>query len=129
MIVIVLIGLIGSVIGFNMKGSLDEGKAFKSRQAKEQIRDILMLEVAQGANIDDVVNSKESYLENSGLVKNPKSYLKDGWGEPFVVKVGGRGHDSIVVESAKLKAYEQKKRAKLGKAAPQVDEDDYDADE
>lgn len=129
MIVIVLIGLIGSVIGFNMKGSLDEGKAFKSRQAKEQIRDILMLEVAQGANIEDVVNSKESYLENSGLVKNPKAYLKDGWGEPFVVRVGGRSHDTIVVESAKLKAYELKKRTKLGKSAPQADEDENDADE
>ena len=30
MIVIVLIGIIGSVIGVNMKGSLDAGKAFKS---------------------------------------------------------------------------------------------------
>ena len=33
MIVIVLIGLIGSVIGANMKGSLDEGKAFKTKYA------------------------------------------------------------------------------------------------
>lgn len=122
MIVIVLIGLIGSVIGFNMKGSLDEGKAFKSRQAKEQIRDILMLEVAQGANIEDVVKSKELYLQNSGLVKNPKNYLKDGWGTEFEVRVGGRGHDTIVVESAKLKAYEQKKRANLGKGAPQAEQ-------
>src|SRR3990167_6260687 len=79
MIVIVLIGLIGSVIGFNMKGSLDEGRAFKTRQAKEQIKDILMLEVARGAPIADVVQQKEQYLRNSGLVLKPKSFLRDGW--------------------------------------------------
>src|SRR5438874_1720969 len=87
MIVIVLIGLIGSVIGVNMKGSLDEGKAFKSRQARAQIKDILMLEVARGVPIQDVVDRAEVYLANSGLVKNPKKFLNDGWNEPFEVKV------------------------------------------
>ena len=86
MIVIVLIGLIGSVIGFNMKGSLDEGKAFKTRQAQEQIRDILMLEMARGISLDEAVQRREVILANSGLVKNPKTFLKDGWGEEFEVR-------------------------------------------
>lgn len=128
MIVIVLIGLIGSVIGVNMKGSLDQGKAFKSKQAKEQIRDILMLEVASGNSIDEVVADKEKYLANSGLVKNPKQFLKDGWGVPFEVKVD-RHHENIIVNSSKLQAYEQKKRRQLGKTAEPTDnpiEDDED---
>ena len=126
MIVIVLIGLIGSVIGVNMKGSLDEGKAFKTRQAKEQIADILMLEVARGSSYDEVVLKKEEVLASSGLVKDPKNFLKDGWGELFEVRVGGKGHDSIVVESKRLTAYEKKKTDKLGKAAQPTSNEDED---
>ena len=42
MIVITLIGLIASVIGYNMKGSLDRGKAFKTEESQKQIKDILL---------------------------------------------------------------------------------------
>lgn len=118
MIVIVLIGLIGSVIGFNMKGSLDAGRAFKTRQAQEQIKDILMLEVAQGTPIEDVVANPENYLANSGLVKNPKKFLKDGWNQDFDVKADGRKTGNIIVYSERLKSYDQRQREKLGKAAP-----------
>jgi type II secretory pathway pseudopilin PulG len=124
MIVIVLIGLIGSVIGVNMKGSLDEGRAFKTRQAQEQIKDILMLEVARGTPLEKVIENKEAYLANSGLVKNPKKFLKDGWEEEFEVKVGGQGKDQISVTSAKLKAYDRKKNDKLGKNAQEAQEEE-----
>lgn len=124
MIVIVLIGLIGSVIGFNMKGSLDEGRAFKTRQAQEQIQDILMLEVARGALIDTVIADREKYLANSGLVKgDPKKFLRDGWGNEFEVKVSGKSADEIIVTSTKLKAYDHKKKEKLGKSAEVAQED------
>jgi len=124
MIVIVLIGLIGSVIGFNMKGSLDAGRAFKTRQAQEQINDILMLEVAQGTAIEEVVANPEKYLANSGLVKNPKKFLKDGWNQDFDVKVDGRKTGNIIVYSERLKAYDQRQREKLGKTAPTETETD-----
>jgi hypothetical protein len=113
MIVIVLIGLIGSVIGFNMKGSLDEGKAFKTRQAQDQITDILMLEVARGVPIDQVVKAPIRYLDHSGLIKNPKEFVKDGWGVLFDITVDTSGH-TIEVNSDKLTAYEKKKKEKLG---------------
>ena len=122
MIVICLIGLIGSVIGFNMKGSLDEGKAFKTRQAQDQIQDILMLEVARGAEIAEVVKNAETYLENSGLVKKPKEFVKDGWGVPFEIKTNSAGN-GIIVKSSKLKTYESKKKVRVGKADEQDDED------
>lgn len=125
MIVIVLIGLIGSVIGFNMKGSLDEGRAFKTRQAQDQIQDILMLEVARGTSMDEVIDKKESILANSGLVKNAKKFLKDGWGNDFEIKADGRGNGKIIVYSDALKTYDKKKREKLGKSAePEEDNDD-----
>ncbi len=111
MIVIVLIGLIGSVIGANMKGSLDEGRAFKTKYAMEQIKDILMLEVAKGETIETVVAEKEKYLANSGMVKNAKKMLKDGWGEEF--QIGHRGQ-KITISSKALAAYQAKKNKKLG---------------
>ena len=62
MIVIFLIGLIGSVIGYNVKGSLDEGRAFRSEQGACQIRDILLLEVAKGYPLDQVLQDKEKFF-------------------------------------------------------------------
>lgn len=99
MIVIVLIGLIGSVLGFSMKGSLDKGKIFKTERAIQLIEDTLMLEVAKGASITDVINKAETYLKNSGMVKNAENILKDGWGEPFDIEKKG---DQISVNSKRL---------------------------
>ena len=113
MIVIVLIGLIGSVIGVNMKGSLEQGKAFKSEKAIEQITDILMLEIAQGATPDQVVKDPETYLENSGLVKEPKKFMNDGWGKRFDIE---SSNGSIVVSSDNLDTYKAKKKKNLKKS-------------
>lgn len=112
MIVIVLIGLIGSVIGVNMKGSLDEGRAFKTEQAMEQIKDILMLEIARGTPVDDVVTHREAYLANSGLVKNAQKFLNDGWGVAF--EVTGTKNGDIKVRSERLITHKKQKRNKIG---------------
>ena len=109
MIVIVLIGIIASVIGVNMKGSLEEGKAFKTRQAQEKITDVLMLEMAQGAPLDKILSDPAKYLASSGLMKGKKEQLtQDGWGIPFVIVADGKG--GVSVTSAKLQTYEAKKR-------------------
>lgn len=113
MIVIFLIGLIGSVIGYNVKGSLDEGRAFRSEQGACQIRDILLLEVAKGYPLDQVLQDKEKFLNSSGLVKDVKKLLKDGWGDSYEI-VGNRYGTDIIVRSSKLKAYKDKKKGKLG---------------
>ena len=99
MIVIVLIGLIGSVLGFSMKGSLDKGKVFKTERAIQLIEDTLMLEVAKGASITDVVDHAETYLKDSGMVKNAANILEDGWGVPFIIE---KKDDQIVVTSKRL---------------------------
>ena len=112
MIVIFLIGLIGSVVGYNIKGSLDEGRAFRSEQGAAQIRDILLFEVARGTSIEKVIEDKQAYLENSGLVKDSSKLLKDGWGEEYEVYAIKNGSD-IAVKSKKLKAYQNKKKARL----------------
>lgn len=118
MIVIFLIGLIASVIGYNMKGSLDEGRAFKTRQAKEQIHDILLLEYANhnfSVPLEEIAANPLSYLEDSGMVKNPESLLQDGWGRPFEIKVA---KGDLKITSKSLDEYEKKKNRK------QKDEDE-----
>ena len=109
MIVIFLIGLISTVIGYNMKGSLDEGKAFKTKQAQMQVKDLLLLEVAKGARIEEVVKHPEIYLKQSGLAKNEKELLKDGWGSPFMIRVT-KDRGDIEVTSKNLTNFEKKKK-------------------
>ncbi|MEK7339991.1 MAG: type II secretion system protein [Verrucomicrobiota bacterium] len=99
MIVIVLIGLISGVLGFSMKGSLDKGKVFKTERAIQLIEDTLMLEVAKGAPITEVIDKAEIYLKNSGMVKNVENILKDGWGKRFDIEKKG---DQIRVTSKRL---------------------------
>lgn len=99
MIVIVLIGLISGVLGFSMKGSLDKGKVFKTERAIQLIEDTLMLEVAKGASITEVIDKAEIYLKNSGMVKNAENILKDGWGERFDIE---KKDDQISVTSKRL---------------------------
>lgn len=87
MIVIFIIGIIGSVIGYNMKGSLDEGRAFKSEQGSKRVHDILTLAMADGtATMSQIVSNPKKYLEQSGLAGNPKKVLKDGWNQTYEIR-------------------------------------------
>jgi len=123
MIVIFLIGLIGSIIGYNMKGSLDEGKAFKTEQAILQIKDLLELEIAKGSTGSDIEENPADFLKATGVVKNPEKLLKDGWGNPLRIRVLVDG--DVKVSSNALNAYHRKKN-KLR----QVElEEEYDEEE
>lgn len=83
MIVIFIIGIIGGVIGYNMKGSLDEGRAFKCQQGSRQVYDILTLKMADGTPRDIILENPQAVLDENGFVNNPKKLLKDGWGQDF----------------------------------------------
>ncbi len=111
MMVIFLIGLIGSIIGYNMKGSLDEGKAFKTEQAILKVQDILELQIARGADPKKIEEDPAKELKTSGMVKKVSAYTKDGWGEPMKIKV--RGSD-VIVESKKLNEFKAKKAKTRG---------------
>ncbi len=126
MIVICLIGLIGSVIGYNMKGSLEEGKAFKTVRAKEQLHDILMLEVSKGYSVDEVIANKITFLKNSGLAKDPAKLLVDGWNNEFEIRADQYGSD-ILISSRAHEKYLSRKKTNMGNLAknedvPQVEE-------
>ncbi|PIS00228.1 MAG: prepilin-type cleavage/methylation domain-containing protein [Chlamydiae bacterium CG10_big_fil_rev_8_21_14_0_10_35_9] len=109
MIVIFLISLIGAAIGYNLKGSLDKGKEFKTKESIRQIKDILLLEVANGYDIETVVTNSREFIKESGLAKDVDKLLVDGWGQPFLIRKKG---DDIEVVSDHLNKLEDKKKKK-----------------
>lgn len=117
MIVIFLIGLIGSIVGYSMKGSLAEGKAFKTEQAMIRIRDLLELELARGGEPKMINDNLKGVLEAQGVVKNVDKLIKDGWGEKLAIHVNVDGE--IKIKSAALEAHKAKKAAARGYADPE----------
>ena len=122
MIVVLLIGIIGSVLGYNMKGSLDEGKAFKSREGAKQIRDIVLMQVDNDEELQNIIESEddsaiEGALRASGLIVDPKKLLVDGWGNKYHYEIVDEedGFSDLKVTSEKLIAYEAKKEKARGK--------------
>ena len=105
MIVIFIIGIIGSVVGHNMLGSLDNGKAFKTKEGARKLYEIVQLEAA-ATNV--LVNNREhlpevvlDILKKSGLAKNPKDLVKDGWGNEY----------RFFLENGQLRFYSEKYQA------------------
>ena len=58
MIVMFLIALIAGVITYNYRGSLDEGKAFKTKAAIDKVETILNLSVADDPSLMDHISSE-----------------------------------------------------------------------
>ena len=83
MIVIFIISIVGGVMSYNMKGSLVKGRVFKSEAASKEAYDILSLELASGSKLNKILKQPEAVLKESGLIKNPKKILEDGWGKKF----------------------------------------------
>ena len=116
MIVILLIGLIGGVVSYNLKGNLDKGKAFASREGAKKLEDILNLEIQQGTKkaleiARDKSDEREivkACIENSGLISSQQSkkFVKDGWNEFFIIKKI-KGQEQVVVTSRKYEEYKR----------------------
>ena len=85
MIVICIIGLASSVIAFNLKGSLDEGKVFKTATGAEKIYEILTLQMAKGYEVEAILEDPRAALEDANLSKNVDKMLKDGWSTKFEI--------------------------------------------
>jgi type II secretory pathway pseudopilin PulG len=104
MIVMFLIALIIGVLAYNYGGSLDEGKAFKTKMAIEKVSTILNLEAAKNPQFLQGTSNWQAVIRASPLVKNANDFIKDGWGEDLQVEV----HDNIIhVYSRHLEEYKR----------------------
>lgn len=92
MIVMFLIALITGVVAYNYRGSLDEGKAFKTKAAIEKLETILNLRLSENPDMANNINSEwQSIVRSSPLVANPDALIKDGWGATYDVSVDENG--------------------------------------
>lgn len=107
LIVIFLITLITGAIGYNMKGTLDKGRIFRTEQAKMELHDLLMLCISEGKSPEEVCNKPEDHLKESGLAKDPKKLVKDGWGEKFKIEYK---KGDIEITSAALEKHRKEKK-------------------
>jgi general secretion pathway protein G len=108
MIVMFLIAMITGVIAYNYTGSLEEGKAFKTKAGIEKIHTIIDLHLAIHPEDRDNIDSKwKEIVASSQLVKNPNELIKDGWGVDYDVT---RNHNNDVeIKSDKYIAYQRAK--------------------
>lgn len=101
MVVMVIIGIISTVIGRGISGSLEKGKKFKTEHSRKQLEEILLLQIATGAcEIADLkdMNKVKEQLKKSGLVSNADDLLKDGWGDLYTIDIP-EGSDKILIIS------------------------------
>lgn len=102
MIVMFLIALITGVIAYNYSGSLDEGKAFKTKAGIEKLETILNLEAAKDPSLLENISQWQDYIRSSPLVQNVNALTKDGWGYDYRVDV----EDGVIkVSSDKYSEY------------------------
>lgn len=100
MIVMILIALITGVLAVNFRGSLEEGKVFKTKTGIERLEAILNLAVAKDPDLIDKISEDDVWQEavrKSALVQNPNDLIKDGWGKVYKVEVEG-GHIKVSSE-------------------------------
>lgn len=95
MIVMFLIAMIIGVVAYNYQGSLEEGRAFKSKANKEKLETVLTIE--SDGNLGN--QNWRDLIDRSPLVQNKDELKKDGWGEEFEVRTDDNG--KIIATSAK----------------------------
>jgi len=108
MIVMFLIAMITGVIAYNYTGSLEEGKAFKTKNGIEKIKTIVDLHMATSSSESSA--NIPSIIESSPLVKNPEELLKDGWGQHYRFDKDEKG--DLLVISEKYNEYLAKDKGK-----------------
>jgi general secretion pathway protein G len=106
MIVIFIIGIIGSVVGYNMRGSLDNGRAFKTKEGMRKLYEIVQLESNDLVDDGHLDIKIKQLLKNSNFVRKVDDLMKDGWGEEYRIELE---KGDIRVFSEKYEAYCQKK--------------------
>lgn len=99
MIVMFLIALITGILAYNYRGSLEEGKVFKTKAGIEKLRTLLELSVAQDPALEeDIDQNWKEVIRRSPLVQNAKDLEFDGWGKEYKVEVDDAGRIQVTSE-------------------------------
>lgn len=108
MIVMFLIAMITGVIAYNYTGTLEEGKAFKTKTGIDKIHTVIDLHLATRPEDREHIDTMwRGIVENSQLVKSPKELIKDGWGIEY--QVTKDQNNDIEIKSDKYNQYQAAK--------------------
>lgn len=114
MIVMFLIALITGVVAYNYRGSLEEGKAFKTKAGIEKLSTILNLAMADSPDLELGGNGWQEYIRQSPLVQDANSLMRDGWGNIYRVEVDQDAH-VVTITSEKYESYRKANAASMFK--------------
>lgn len=99
MIVMFLIALITGVLAYNYRGSLEEGKVFKTQTAIQKLETILNLAVAQDPSLQEGISENWTQIaESSPIFTTAKDLEYDGWGLKYKVEVNNEGKIEVISE-------------------------------
>lgn len=113
-VVMMLIATITGAVAFNYQKSLNEGRAFRTKEGKERVETMISLFFAEHPTEDKNrkgVDAFKQMAKESPLVKNEDDFLKDGWGNYFEIETRDTGSDvEISVKSPRYENYLKEKK-------------------
>lgn len=105
LIVIALIGIIGSALAYNLGAGLNKGKEFKTEQNRKKIRHILEYEIVErNLSPEEAVHQWKQVVGESSLLdrdQKPEELFKDGSGREFEVSYDDARQEIVVKSSGK----------------------------
>ncbi len=115
-VVMFFITIITGIVAYNVKGALDEGKAFRTVEGIKQLENILSMQLASNNITEEAIRDGkwQDSIKDHPLVKNWKALIKDGWGKEYIVKCEGT-NGSVIVYSESLNKYQVDHPASLFK--------------
>jgi prepilin-type N-terminal cleavage/methylation domain-containing protein len=103
LIVIALIGIIGSALAYNLGAGLNKGREFRNEQTKLKIKNILDYEIFNNNRDPHEASShwKEWVAESSLVNRDQKieELYKDGYGGEFIISYDDKTEQLIVLSS------------------------------
>lgn len=105
MLVILLVGVVGGALAFNIKGAILKGKQFKTEEMRKKIDSVLNLALLEGYSSQEIQKDWVKIVKNSPLiqVKGSQELLYDAWGNPFEVQITSDGQSFSVTSKALAK--------------------------
>lgn len=116
-IVMILIATITGALAYNYRETLNEGRAFRTRQGIERLEAILTLHMYDHpGDSESVARNWQEIVQSSplgGTGRDTQDLLHDGWGQPYQVSMSNEQGDNVVhVSSKALENYETKRGKK-----------------
>jgi hypothetical protein len=120
-IVMLLIASITGALAYSYRDTLDEGKAFKTRQGIKRIEAILIMYVYENPDaVSKIEENWKTIVSKSTLgvgANGTCELLKDGWGNEYTITHDTQDGETVLhVKSSSLERFESRHSAQTTKS-------------